>query len=95
MPTVPPFHETRDYARLTEDARHVLIMLADRQQSALSEVYQSSGLYALGNPSTPLWTIDWYAFGALPSEDGKHLVRLGPWAGSTSQLAIAFYRNGN
>jgi len=84
----------RDYARLTEDARHVLIMLAGQpQQSALGEIYQSSGLYALGNSSTPLWTIDWYAFSAAPSEDGKHLVRLGPWASSTSQLAVAFYRN--
>ena len=31
----------------------------------------------------------------LPSADGQYLARLGPWASHTSQLAVAFYKNGD
>lgn len=42
-------------------------------------------------------TEGWYAFRAFLSEDGRYLVRLGPWASDQekhSDLAVAFYEEG-
>lgn len=46
-----------------------------------------------------LWrTKDWYAFEVYLSNDGRHLVRMGPWSdgkeGAAEDLAIAFYEDG-
>jgi hypothetical protein len=44
-----------------------------------------------------LWKVDWFANEVELADDGKHLVRFGPWASDTrglSDLAIAFYANG-
>jgi hypothetical protein len=59
----------------------------------IRKFYQHSGLYLSGQ-ITPLWTLSWYAFTVFPASDGDHLVRLGPWASSTEQLALSFYSRG-
>lgn len=60
----------------------------------IRKLYKQSGLYINDGSSTPLWTIDWYAFKVFPSSDGIHLIRMGPWASSTDDLSLAFYKNG-
>ncbi len=61
---------------------------------AIRNMYKQSGLYRNDGSTTPLWVVDWYSFEVYPSSDGKHLVRMGPWASSTAQMALSFYRNG-
>ncbi|MBT8099920.1 MAG: hypothetical protein KJO82_09225, partial [Gammaproteobacteria bacterium] len=49
------------------------------------------------NGTEVLWRVDgWYSFGTFISDDGRGLVRLGPWASKplNEELAIAFYRDG-
>ena len=44
-----------------------------------------------------LWTVSgWYSFTTFLSDDGRHLVRMGPWASlpPEEELAVAFYRDG-
>ncbi|MEM1011994.1 MAG: hypothetical protein AAGI46_07210 [Planctomycetota bacterium] len=44
-----------------------------------------------------LYRLDWYAWGAAISDDGRTIVRFGPWASDSrnlSDLAIALYRDG-
>ncbi len=100
----------RDYALEVAQGRYVFVMLATRSSpldpgapddvgvldpdEALRKTYKASGLYPAGQ-TTPLWTVPWYAFEVFPAPDGEHLVRLGPWASSTEQLALAFYSRGN
>lgn len=102
----PPY----DYVKEVSGGKYVFVMLAQRGASLLDpgapddvgvidpskgirKVYPQSGLYLAGQ-TTPLWTIDWYAFTVFPATDGDHLVRIGPWASSTEQLALAFYAKG-
>ncbi len=59
----------------------------------IRKTYKQSGLY-LANQTTPRWTVSWYAFTVFPASDGDHLVRIGPWASSTEQLALSFYSRG-
>nr|MCH9675452.1 hypothetical protein [Gammaproteobacteria bacterium] len=54
----------------------------------------SSGLYRNDGSLEPLWTIDWFAHSTHVTNDGRFMVRDGPWAGATDQLGIAFYDNG-
>jgi hypothetical protein len=89
----------RDYKKVTENNEYVFVMLAPEglgksQGSTIREVYKQSGLYRNDGSTTPLWVVYWYAFEVYPSSDGKHLVRMGPWASSVEQLALSFYRNG-
>lgn len=41
-----------------------------------------------------LCLLDWYAFEVFLSSDGAHFVRIWPWAASTDDLAVSFYKNG-
>lgn len=89
----------RDYKKVTENNEYVFVMLAPdegakHQDSATRGIYKQSGLYRNDGSTTPLWAVYWYAFEVYPSSDGKHLVRMGPWASSTEQLALSFYRDG-
>jgi hypothetical protein len=98
----PAFADTparpRDFKRVTENKEYVFVMLApdgrSPHDSEIRRVYKRSGLYKNDGSSTPLWTIDWYAFEVFPSSDGEHLIRMGPWAGSTQQLALSFHKKG-
>lgn len=41
-----------------------------------------------------LWKVDFFSSDVILTNDGKHLVAFGPWATQTSDLAIAFYKDG-
>ncbi len=99
-----------DYIKEVEGGKYVFVMLAQRdfvlldpdaaddvgvvvRNKEIRATYSESGLYPAGR-KTPLWTLSWYAFTAYPSSNGEHLVRVGPWASSTNQLALAFYSRG-
>jgi hypothetical protein len=80
---------------------YIFVMLAPdapdewaRRDPALREVYAQSGLYRADGSRTPLWTVAWYAFEVFPSSDGEHLVRMWPWASSTDDPAVFFYKRG-
>ena len=90
----------RDYTKITENGEYIFVMLRPddpsiKSQSDLRENYKISGLYRNDGSGEPLWAVDWYAFGVIPSSDGKHLIRWGPWASTTDQLALSFYEDGN
>lgn len=53
--------------------------------------YHRTGLYRKGK-SKPLWTVDWYAAEVELLPDGEHLIRFGPWAGSTTHEALSFFK---
>ncbi len=99
-----------DYVKEVAGGKYVFVMLANQGYSqfdpgapddvgvvdpdkGVRRVYKQSGLYLAGQ-TTPLWTISWYAFTVFPASDGDHLVRIGPWASSTEQLALSFYSKG-
>ena len=90
----------KDYVKETENGTYIFVMLApDRgtwssKDTRIRKTYRYSGLYTTDNPREPLWKVYWYSFDVYPSSDGKHVVRMGPWAQSTSDLAIAFYEEG-
>ena len=93
---VPP----RDYTKITENSEHVFVMLRPddstvKTQSDLREKYKIPGLYRNDGSGERLWAVDWYEFGVTPSSDGKHLIRWGPWASTTDQLALSFYDHGS
>ena len=90
----------RDYTKTTENGEYIFVMMRPEDQQAkehsdLRKNYSVSGLYRNDGSDEPLWTVDWYAFGVLPNSDGRHLIRWGPWASSTDQLALSFYEDGN
>ena len=99
-----------DYVKEVAGGKFVFVMLAMQGNSLFDpgapddvgvidpdrdvrKTYKQSGLYLADQP-VPLWTVPWYAFTVFPASDGDHLVRLGPWASSTEQLAVAFYSRG-
>lgn len=99
-----------DYTKEVAGGKYVFVMLAARGGSlfdpgapddvgvidpdrGVRKTYKLSGLYP-ADQAVPLWTVSWYAFTVFPASDGDHLVRLGPWASSTEQLAVAFYSKG-
>lgn len=88
----------RDFKKVTESQEYVFVMLAPggvaEHDSEIRRVYKQSGLYKNDGSNTPIWTVDWYAFEVFPSSDGEYLVRMGPWASSTHQLALSFHKNG-
>lgn len=88
----------RDWVKTTENEKYILVMLASEQWAdkdpEIRKRYKYSGLYRNNCSQAPLWKINWYAFDAIPSSDGRHLIRMGPWASSIHQLALAFYKNG-
>lgn len=66
------------------------------QNEEIRRQYPQSGLYKNDDSTTPVWTVDWYAFETAISLDGRYLVRWGPWPfhGNYDELAVAFYKNG-
>ena len=101
----PPF----SYSVESSNGKYVFVMIApisverdglfmrDEDKKAAQRIrakYQVSGLYLNDNSTTPLWTVDWYAYSALVASDGIHLVREGPWAQNSSTEAFTFFANG-
>jgi len=89
----------RDYMKVTENEKYVFVMLAPptkwiSEDPELRNTYRESGLYRNDGSSEPLWAVFWYSFSVYPSSDGKHVVRMGPWATSVDDLALAFYEKG-
>lgn len=76
--------------------------MADRGGDRLVEVTKATGAaYQLGGDGgmRELWrTEGWYASTVLLANDGRHLVRMGPWPSgwepTPEHLAVAFYRDG-
>jgi hypothetical protein len=83
----------KHYKKLSGNGRYVFVMLSPRRHEVF-ENYEMSGLYINDGSEAPLWKIHWYAFLVEVASDGKHLVRLGPWASSDDQEAISFFANG-
>lgn len=94
-----------DYTKETENGQYIFVMLATsdpffsggrwvQKKAEIRDKYKVSGLYKNDGSSIPLWNVYWYSFNVFPSSDGKHVVRMGPWAQSTQDLAIAFYKEG-
>jgi hypothetical protein len=100
-----PAHPS-DYTITTVNRRYIFVMLASYngcycpdvgevyKDEEIRRTYAQSGLYRNDGSTTPLWTVDWYAYGAAVSSDGQHLVRYGYRAGNTGGLAFAFYEEG-
>lgn len=100
--------EPYDYTLVTEDGRYILVMLSHNAKGDYDQTgftwpdkeirakYSQAGLYKNDGSTTPLWTIDWYAFDVHLSSDGQHLVQYGPWSGTNNydELALAFHENG-
>lgn len=94
--TPAPF---RDFMIVT--GNHVFVMLAPdapdrwaRRDRTIRRSFNQSGLYRNDGSSTPLWTVDWYAFEVFPSSDGEHLAVAWPFAHSTQSLAVSFFASG-
>jgi len=86
----PPF----DYVAQTKKEQFEFRMFVPNADTS-DATNRISGLYPNSTESSkPLWSVDWYAFNVVPHSNGQNLVRHGPWATWTSQLAVAFYKNG-
>jgi hypothetical protein len=97
-----------DYIQEVGDGQFVFVMLSIEddpsaygqggavQDQNIRQQYSQSGLYENDVSTTPLWTVDWYAFQVEISSDGKYLVRWGPWPfhEDYDELALAFYKDG-
>lgn len=98
----------RDFSRETPNGEFLFVMLAQdiddaynqrgsvEEDELLRQTYPQSGMYRNDGSTTPLWTVDWNAFGVTLSDDGRHLVRWGPWPfqGNYFEIAVEFYRDG-
>ncbi len=99
----------RTYTVESSDGRYVFVMLAPHaldlerrfwieevheEIEAIRETYERSGLYRVDDPTSPLWTVDWYAHRVWVFSDGIHLVREGPWASSAQDEGVSFFANG-
>jgi hypothetical protein len=97
-----------DYIQEVGKGKFVFVMLSIKgdptaygqggavQDAEIRRQYSASGLYRKDDSTTPLWTVDWYAFQVALSSDGKYLIRWGPWPfhGNYDELALAFYKDG-
>lgn len=90
-----------DHVHESENHEYLFVMLSPYQQGQAWDVrrqYAISGLYEKTDHTMPLWTVEWYSNGVEVANDGKYLVRWGPWASSSDTsfrtLAVAFYRYG-
>lgn len=97
------------YSTVSANGKYVFVMLAPVQSEkdgialrledqkaaqGLRAKYHVSGLYTNDGSTTPLWTVDWYAYSVLVASDGVHLVREGPWAENSFTEAFSFVENG-
>ena len=91
----PPY----SYVRYSPNGKYVFVMLApgDRESDfrrELKSIFPVSGMYLNDVSRTPLWTVDWYSYAVVPSSDGVHILRWGPWAQKLSDEALTFFANG-
>lgn len=89
----------QSWQKQTADGLHTFVMAVPegygwQQDEESSDGPPESGLYRDDDMKTPLWTVDWYAFSAELSHDGRYLVRPGPWASHTGGEAFSFFDKG-
>jgi hypothetical protein len=98
----------RDFSVETPNGEFLFVLLARdikdsynlagyiQEDPILRKTYAQSGLYRNDGSNTPLWTVDWNAYGVLVSSDGHHLMRWGPPTihGNYTATALEFYRDG-
>lgn len=87
--------EPYTYTKLSPNGQYLFVMLAPGKELAGEVPYTVSGLYFNDTSTTPIWTVDWYAYAVDVLSDGVHLVRWGDsWAHDTSDEALTFFANG-
>lgn len=98
----------RDFSVELPNGEFLFVMLANNTRDAYNQLgyveedetlrntYPQSGMYRNDGSTTPLWTVDWNAFGVTLASDGSHLIRWGPWPyqGNYFEIAVEFYRDG-
>ena len=97
------------YATASADGKYLFVMRAPgetqvdeiplvdserRVSKYIAATYPVSGLYLNDGSTTPLWTVDWYAFSVIVPSDGVHLIRRGPWAKHLADEALSFLAHG-
>lgn len=97
------------YTVVTSNGQYVFVMLAPvvpaddgalmRPDLAaairdIRRTYTMSGLYRNDGSTTPLWTVDWYAYHIEVASDGVHLLRHVSSATSPHDEAVAFFADG-
>ena len=60
----------------------------------IKSTFSVSGLYSIKNSSKPLWKVSWHSYQIYVANDGKHVIRIGPWASNASDEAFSFIENG-
>lgn len=85
----------KDYIETSENGQYEFRMYVPSHRSRKPRSEQS-GLYLVESAdSKPLWSVDdWYSANVIPHSNGRNLLRFGPWASETSDLAVAFYADG-
>lgn len=103
--TLPPC----SYKAVSMNEKYFFVMLAPKEKKEfdcngysdekkadakkLREQFSVSGLYTKDSLK-PLWAVDWYSHQLYIANDGKHIVRIGPWASNASDEAFSFIENG-
>jgi hypothetical protein len=98
----PPY----DYTVTTKDGKYIFVMLASykdchcpnagevNKHEDIRRTYSQSRLYRNDGSTTPLWTVDWFAYAVAVSSDGQHLMRWGYRGGKYGGFALEFYQAG-
>ena len=97
------------YATASPDGKYLFVMLAPGETQAdkipvvdsggriskyIASKYPVSGMYQNDGSTTPLWTVEWYAFSVIVPSDGIHIIKRGPWAKRLSDEALTFLAQG-
>lgn len=64
-----------------------------KEADELRKNYPSGGVYSRVS-AQPKWTFDWWASTVHLANDGRHLVREGPWASEPTDEAVSFFEDG-
>lgn len=95
------------YRTFSSDGKYFFVMLAskdkkdvecigqtkEKQSDAgkIRKAFSTSGLY---EGVSLLWKVDWYSDTVYVADDGKHVVRVGPWASRSSDEAFSLIEEG-
>jgi hypothetical protein len=95
------------WVKPTTDGRHQFVMIASEphrqiesyaeRDAKLRATYKQSGLYRMGETTSPLYTVDWYSANVNLSDDGRYAVLIYGAADRHEPMtspALAFYDRG-
>lgn len=87
------------YVTHSLDRKHTFVMIAPKAWGSDELLwngnrYSASGLYRSDGSTTPLWTVDWYAYHVVVADNGSHVIRFGPWAAGPFEEALTFVDRG-